>query len=1014
MLRRLTVEGVRLKTRKARRPPGNPRKSSASTPRSRRGAGKEKDGGRFPVVGIGASAGGLDAFLRLFDALPAASGMGYVVIQHMDPSKESLLADILARSVRIPIVEARDRMKVLPDRIHVIPPNTNMGIENGRLSILPRPDRREPHLPVDFFFRLLARDLGEKAIGIVLSGNGSDGSQGVRAIKAEGGITFAQDERSAKYSGMPLSAAASGCVDFVLPPDGIAGELARFAKHSYVATKAEIPVRDRVSETEEDIGRIFLLIRDATGVDFAQYRTTTTRRRILRRMALHKIDDLKSYAGHIREHPGELDALFQDFLINVTSFFRDPGAFDALRTKVFPLLLEGRVPSDVLRIWIPACSTGEEAYSVALSLREAMEGRGASIPFQIFATDIHEPALEVARGGNYPEGIAQDVSRERLRRFFVKTERGYQISKAIRESCIFARQNLAKDPPFSRLHLISCRNALIYMKPPLQKKILSAFHYALNPGGFLALGTSETVGDMADLFDAVDRKFRVYRKKAGTFRSPVEFGSSWNGQDVSPARKRANELAPSLEEIEKEANGIVLARYGPPGVVVNEQLDIVQFRGNTAPFLAPAPGTASLNLVKMAREGLLPDVRMAIRQARTKNAPVRKDVVTIESDASRKEIGLQVIPIKTPSMKDVHYLLLFEEAPPRPALEPGRKRSRKKEGLPKAWAEYHAQIENDLATTKEYLQTVSEEYEATNEELRSANEEIQSSNEELQSTNEELTTAKEELQSTNEELITVNETLANRNAELGQANNDLLNLLGNVNVPVVIVGHDLRIRRFTPPAGKILSLIPTDIGRPIADLRPAIPLHDLARKIREVLETLSVKEEEVPDPDGGCHLVRIKPYRTEDNKIEGAVVALFDVTALKSSQRREGETRIARDIVDTAREPVLVLDGSFKVRFGNRSFYRMFRTTPKQTETRSLFELGNGQWNIPRLRALLEDVLPRKFAFRDFKVASEFPGVGRKEMLLNARRIGGKNREQDMILLAIEETGDRAGGRKPP
>ena len=554
-----------------------------------------------------------------------------------------------------------------------------------------------------------------------------------------------------------------------------------------------------------------------------------------------------------------------------------------------------------------------------------------TVPLQIFATDIHETAMEVARAGIYPEGITQDVSPARLRRFFVKTERGYQIAKAVRESCIFARQNLAKDPPFSRLDLISCRNALIYLKPPLQKKVLSAFHYALKPGRFLVLGTSETVGELTDLFGAMDRKSRIYAKKEVLARLPVDFSLPGYGQDASLARRRAGEIAPSLEGIEKEADGIVLSRYGPPGVVVNEQLDIVQFRGNTAPFLAPAPGTASLNLAKMAREGLLPDVRMAIRQARTKNSPVRKDGVVVAANGGRMEIGLQVVPIRLPSLKDVHFLVLFEEAPPA-AREAARSRTHKGEGLPKEREEYIAQLENDLSTTKEYLQTVSEEYEATNEELRSANEEIQSSNEELQSTNEELETAKEELQSTNEELITVNDTLSNRNAELGQANNDLGNLLGSVNIPLVMVGRDLRIRHFTSDAGKVLSLIPTDIGRPISDLRPSIPLHDLERKIRDVLETLSVMEEEVAEPGGRCHLVRIRPYRTEDHKIEGAVIALFDVTALKSSQRLEDNARLARDIVETAREPLLILDGTFKVRFGNRSFYRVFRTTPEETE----------------------------------------------------------------------------------
>ena len=999
-----------MKTGNAPRNPSNPRKKPASPLYPRRAAGKEDNGGLFPVVGIGASAGGLDAFLQLFHGLPGATGMAFIVIQHMDPSKESLLPDILARSVRIPIVVAKDGMPIQPDRIHVIPPNTNMGIANGRLSLSPRPLTPGPHLPVDFFFRTLAQVRKGQAIGVVLSGNGSDGTQGIRAIKAEGGITFAQDERSAKYPGMPASASASGCVDFVLPPEGIAAELARIASHPYIAKKAEGLVRNRALESDEDIGRIFLFVRDATGVDFAQYKPPTMMRRILRRMALHKIDDLKSYAVHLREHPGELDALFQDFLINVTSFFRDPGVFEALQTKVFPLLVENRAPSDAVRVWVPACSTGEEAYSVALCLLETMESRGVMFPLQIFATDIHETALEAARAGTYPEGISQDVSPERLRRFFVKTERGYQIAKRIRESCIFARQNLAKDPPFSRLDLISCRNALIYMRPPLQKKVMSAFQYALKPGRFLVLGTSESVGEMTELFGIVDRKYRIYARKEALARQPLNFALPWYGHDGSMARRRAGDIAPSLEGIEKEADGIVLAGYGPPGVVVNEQLDIVQFRGNTAPFLAPAPGTASLNLAKMAREGLLADVRMAIRQARTKNSPVRKDGVRVGANADRKEIVLKVVPIRLPSLKDVHFLVLFEGARAA-ARETARKRSHKTEGLPKEREEYSAQIENDLATTKEYLQTVSEEYEATNEELRSANEEIQSSNEELQSTNEELETAKEELQSTNEELITVNETLATRNVELGLANNDLVNLLGSIDIALVMVGHDLRIRRFTSDAGKVLNLISTDIGRPIGDLRPSIPLHDLEGKIREVLETLSVREEEVTESDGRCHLVRIRPYRTEDHKIEGAVIALFDVTALKSSQRGEDNARIARDIVETAREPLVVLDGTFKVRFGNRSFYRVFRTTPEESEKRSLFELGDEQWNIPRLRSLLEKVLPGKSAFRDFRVTREFPGIGRRTMLLNARRIGGKGRKREMILLAIEEVDDRSRGR---
>ena len=560
-----------MKIEKARRRPDNPRKKPVAPPRPRRAAGKSESRGLFPVVGIGASAGGLDAFLQLFHGLPATTGMGFVVIQHMDPSKESLLADILARSIRISIVVAKEGMPIRPDRIHVIPPNTNMGIANGRLSLFPRPLTQGPHLPADFFFRSLAQDRKGQAIGVVLSGNGSDGTQGVRAIKAEGGITFAQDERSAKYTGMPASAATSGCVDFVLPPEGIAAELARIASHPYVARKAEGLVHDRVLESEEDIGRIFLLVRDATGVDFAQYKPATTMRRILRRMALNKIDDLKSYAVHLRDHPGELDALFQDFLINVTSFFRDPGVFETLQTKVFPLLLENRAPSDAVRVWVPACSTGEEAYSIALCLLEAMESGGVIVPLQIFATDIHETAMEAARAGIYPEGITQDVSPARLRRFFVKTERGYQIGKAVRD--IVHLRPSGRDERSSLLPAgpdqLPERAHLPEADPP--EKVLTTFHYALKPGGFLVLGTSETVGEPSDLFGVARPEVQDLRQEGGPRRLRWSFASPGAVRIRLLARRRADEIAPSLEGIEKEADGIVLSRYGPPGVVVNER-----------------------------------------------------------------------------------------------------------------------------------------------------------------------------------------------------------------------------------------------------------------------------------------------------------------------------------------------------------------------------------------------------------------------------------------------------------
>ena len=969
---------------------------------------------QFPIVGIGASAGGLEAFLSLFKALPANTGMGFVVIQHMDPSKESLLVDILARAIRIPIVEAKDGMPVMPERIHVIPPGTNMGIANGRLTLVPRTETRGLHLPIDFFFRSLARDRSTQAIGVVLSGNGSDGTQGVRAIKAEGGVTFAQDEKSAKYGAMPASAVASGSIDFVLSPERIAAELARFGAHPYVARTAEAPAHDLLGEAEEDVARIFLLVRDTTGVDFSQYKPSTTKRRILRRMALHKIENMKVYAQRLQEDPREIDALFEDFLINVTSFFRDPEIFELLKKTVFPAMFQGRAPSDTIRIWVPACSTGEEAYSIAMIALEAMREKETSISLQVFATDINDSALETARAGSYPEGIAQDVSPERLRKFFAKTSSGYQINKAIRESCIFARQNLAKDPPFSRLDLVSCRNVLIYMKPILHKKILSTFHYALKQGGILLLGNSETVGEMSDLFGIVDRKARIYARNTVLYRPAVDFGVPQHDHETLLARRRAAEAAPSVEAMQREADKVVLTHYSPPGVVVNDRLDIIQFRGQTAPYIAPSPGTASLNIARLAREGLVPDLRMAIRKARAEGGAVRKYGVRVAANGRQKEITLHVIPIRLAGLKEDHFMVLFEEAPRIPEGAVDRNALRKGAKLTREREQYIAHVETELATTKEYLQTVGEEYEATNEELRSANEEIQSSNEELQSTNEELETAKEELQSTNEELVTVNEALANRNSELGQLNNDLTNLLASVNVPLVMVGSNLRIRRFTTSAEKLLSLIPTDIGRPISDISPNVPLPDLGAKIQEVLETLVVNEEEIKDREGRNYIVRVRPYRTEDNKIDGAVVALFDVTAMKSQQRRDDIVQVVQQVINGLPAPVFLLDTARRMRGANRSFYRAFRTTPEETENRLLGELGNGQWNNRELEALLESVLARKAGIRDIRMTLDFPATGRTPVRVGADLVRGPRQEEDTVIVVVGKAPADASAEPSP
>ena len=821
--------------------------------------------GSFPIVGIGASAGGLEAFTQLLGALPVDTGLALVLVQHLAPQHESMLTALLSHATKLPVHEARDGMRVAPNHIYVIPPNTNLAVLHGRLSLMPRTEARGRHLPVDFFFRSLAADMKERSIGVILSGTASDGTEGLRVIKAEGGLTFSQDEKSAKYDGMPHSAIAAGVVDFVLPPEGIARELARLGRHPYIAQPAA-KAEDPLPESDGELSKVFILLRSATGVDFSFYKPPTLRRRIARRMALHKIGSLAHYVRFLRQTPHEVDALYQDLLINVTSFFREPEAFEVLKRRVFPRLLKDRQAQTPIRVWVPGCSTGEEAYSIAIALLECLGHKGAGVPVQVFATDVSERAIDKARAGIYPAGIGADVSPARLRRFFAGHDGGFQISKAVRDVCVFARQDVTKDPPFSRLDVISCRNLLIYLGPVLQKRVIPTFHYALKQGGVLLLGGSETIGGFADLFTLADSRHKLYTRKPAAHR--LEIAAPLQS-DLDAAAEPGHPAAPAPTagfDYQKEADRILLGKYTPSGVVVNEDL------------------------------------------------------------------------------------------------------------------------------------------ERTNEELQSANEEILSSNEELQSTNEELETAKEELQSTNEELQTVNDELHTRNGELGQVNNDLVNLLNSVQIPIVILDGDLRIRRFTPLAERVLNLIPTDVGRPLSDLRPNIIVPEFERLIAEVTDTLAPKEVEVQDRDGRWHSLRIRPYKTLENKIDGVILALVDIDTMRRSLAEAREAREFADaIVETVRHPLLVLDGELRVKTANRAFYQLFRMRPEETENRFIYNLGKAQWDIAKLRELLEGILPKSSRFEDFEVDAEFPGAGRKKLVLNARRIADEGLKTKSILLAMEE-----------
>ncbi len=951
-----------------------------------------------PVVGIGASAGGLEACTELFKHLPARTGLAFALVQHLDPKHPSHLSAILQRSTKMPVAEATDGMHVERDHVYIIPPNVEMRIDREMLHLRPRGKTNGPHLPIDEFFRSLSGECDGTSIGVVLSGNASDGTEGLMAIKANGGITFAQDEKSAKYPGMPRSAVRSGCVDFVLPPAKIAEEIARLGKHPFVV-KGRQP---QAGEAPVDgLKKIYSLLRSATGVDFSQYKQTTIHRRIERRMVVHRIDDHEQYAEYLQTHPDEVDAAYQDALIHVTSFFREPETFAAMERLVYPALMRERGQNRTVRVWVPGCSTGEEAYSLAISLLEYMGDTPGAPAIQIFGTDVSERVVEQARKGIFPASIEAQVSPERLRRFFNRTETGWQISKAVRDRCVFARQNVIKDPPFSKIDLVSCRNVLIYFEPVAQKKLIPIFHYALKPGGWLLLGSAESIGAFSDIFESVDAKNKIFVRRAGAGDPVLEEHLEMPAPHGSAGEPRGEKEIWSRLDVQKEADRLLMARYCPPAIVVGENLEIIQFRGSVAPFLDPSSGEASLNLFRMTRPAIEIELRAAINRAKKIGSPVRKENVRINGHGGSppRFVNIDVIPLGSPALREHCFVVLFEERPPEPAPS-----ARPARGGLKGGDERAKQLEDELAASREHLQSVIEEHEATNEELRSANEEIQSSNEELQSTNEELETAKEELQSTNEELTTVNEELKHTNLDLGEVNNDLVNLLRSVNIPIVMLDRDLGIRRFTPVAEKMFKLVAGDLGRPITNLRLGFDLPDLEKMLRDVLTHLHTREAEVRGEDGHWWRLQVRPYETSENQITGVLLILFDIDAARrEAKHREQARAYAEAFVETVRGSFLVLDGELRVKWATAAFYKTFVVTARQTEGQLLYDLGNGQWDIPQLRSLLEKILPKKTRVQDFEVIHTFPQIGKKRMLLNARRIDHDVQGEPVILLSIEE-----------
>jgi two-component system CheB/CheR fusion protein len=974
----------------------------------------------FAIVGIGASAGGLEAFEEFFRALPEGRGMAYVLVSHLDPSHVSLLTDILQRSTALPVLEAQDQMVVVPDHVYVIPPNRDMSIFHGVLQLSVPETPRGQRMPIDAFLSSLGEDQGRNAVGIILSGTGSDGTLGLRKILARGGLTLAQEPSTAKYDGMPGSAIDAGCVTRILPVPEMPAALQDAERQR--ATRSAMPLPLPTPQPEpamtlpaSGISRLLMQLRTATGHDFSSYKQSTIRRRIERRMMQNELTDITIYNRFLKENPAEMQALFKELLINVTSFFRDPEAFAALKQDVLPQLLAGKPDGYVFRVWVAGCASGEEAYSIAILLRELMEHDSGSHPLefstQIYATDLDDDAIATARLGRYPLNIAADLSPERLRRYFTRDDTGYRIKNEVREMVVFAVQNVIKDPPFTKLDLLSCRNLMIYLEPELQNRLLPTFHYALKPGGMLFLSASESIGNHADLFTAVNRKWKIYRAEHSVSASRALLHSSlaWRvGSGEAPAVAGKLIRQTNFAEL---ATRTLLKAYAPASVVADRHGNILYVHGETGKYLRPAPGQATLNLVEMAREGLPMELRAAMLCAASQGTPTLGRELSVKTNGDFQTVSLSVRPLADPERQGL-LLVSFQDVAQREAKLPasGKSSRRLRRGGPAEGSRIEA-LESELEYTRERLQITIEEQQSSTEELKSGNEELQSTNEELQSTNEELETSKEELQSLNEELITVNAELQGKIEQLADMQNDLKNLLDNINIGTIFLDQHLLIRRFTRDATKVYRLAANDIGRPLADIKSQLDGDDLLPKAQAVLDTLLPWEGELRlangSPNGSPHatlfLVRIQPYRTLDNFIGGVVLTFTDISQRVDALAAQVARDLAEAIVDSVREPLLVLDSDLRVVSASRSFYRYFQVSPQDTVGHPIHELGSGQWNIPALRELLETVLPGDKSFENLVMDGDFPALGRRRMRLNARRVVGKLGAAQLILLSMQE-----------
>ncbi len=952
----------------------------------------------FLVVGIGGSAGSLPALRDLLSRLTPGDRMTFVVLTHQDPKVPSFLPEILAKGTSLPVHELTGATRLEPDHVYVAPPGRYVAIRNETLKIDQAIERGHPPLPIDFFFRELARERQDMAVGIVLSGTGADGTLGLQAVRAESGLTLVQDPATAEFPGMPTSAVSSGVVDLILP---IAEMPPRLVAHA-----RDMLSRPRGGESYEaasaELERIMALIRNRVGHDFSAYKRGTLLRRIERRMAVRRVHTLREYTSCLKENEEEIDALWRDWLIGVSRFFRDPEVFEELARTGLPGLLATREEGSALRIWVPACATGEEAYSIAMLVLEVLERLGKHLDVQIFATDLDPSAVQTARVGRYPEGIAADVEPKRMKRFFVKEDRHYQVKKELRDLVVFAVQNVLQDPPFSRVDMISCRNLLIYLVPTAQQNLLPIFHYSLNPGGLLLLGASESVTGLEQYFDPIDKHSRLFRRSDA---APPLLARHWTGQ-IMGGQRGAGPAAAGVQRKPVELADLMLRqladRFAPPAAAVDEQGQIQQIHGRLGAFLEPAQGRANMNILEMAREGLRNPLSAALRDAMKSDVGGVQKPVRVKTNGDWRNAKLSVRRIHDVRLTRPLLLVSFEPAAEDPA--PVRRTREAARGGSGAHADHVAHLEQELQHSRQALQSMIDELQASNQELAAANEEVQSVNEELQSTNEELQTSKEETQSLNEELHTANSELTSKVQALEEARDDLLNLINSIEIATIFLDEQLRVKRFTPQAKKVVRLIDSDVGRPLADLARLVDYPELLTDAHDVLKSLHSSEKEASGPGARWYSVRIRPYRTARNAVEGLILTFVDITEIKQVERSNTARALADEIVDTVREPLLVLDSSLQVIRANRPFCAAFSTEPEQIEGRALGDLPDGQWRMPELAQVLQRVASEGALVEDFQVEHETPGAGRRRMLLNARRMAGRGGEPaELILLSIHD-----------